>query len=46
MRDAAIKNNDVERLQAWTGQSARLAPARAASDVMRELWDGAQALLS
>jgi nitronate monooxygenase len=46
MRDAAIKNNDVERIQAWTGQSARLAPARAASDVMGELWEGAQALLS
>jgi nitronate monooxygenase len=46
MRDAAIKNNDVERLQAWTGQSARLAAARAASEVMRELWEGAQALLT
>ena len=46
MRDAAIKTNDIDRMQAWAGQSARLAPARPASDVVRELWEGAQALLS
>jgi nitronate monooxygenase len=46
MRDAAIKNNDGERMQVWAGQSARLAPARPASDVLREFWEGAQALLS
>jgi nitronate monooxygenase len=46
MRDAAIKNNDINLMQAWAGQSAQLAPARPASDVVRELWEGAQALLS
>ena len=46
MRDAAIKNNDIDRMQAWAGQSARLAPAQPASDVVFELWEGAQALLS
>lgn len=46
MRDAAVKANDVERMQAWAGQSARMAPARPARDVARELWQGARALLS
>ena len=46
MRDEATKANDVDRMQAWAGQSARLALARPAADVVRELWDGAQALLS
>ncbi len=46
MRDAAVKTDDIDRMQAWAGQSARLAPARPAGDVVGELWDGAQALLS
>ena len=46
MRDAALKNNDIDRMQAWAGQSARLAPARPASEVLREIWEGAQTLLS
>jgi nitronate monooxygenase len=46
MRDAAMKTNDIDRMQAWAGQSARLAPARPASDVLCKLWEGAQALLS
>ena len=46
MRDAAVKTDDIDRIQAWAGQSARLAPARPASDVVCELWEGAQALLS
>jgi nitronate monooxygenase len=45
MRDAATKNNDIDRMQAWSGQSARLAMAKPAGDVVRELWSGAQALL-
>jgi nitronate monooxygenase len=45
MRDVGTKNNDIDRLQAWAGQSARLAMARPAGDVVRELWSGAQALL-
>ena len=46
MRDAAIGNNDIDRMQAWAGQSARLAPARPAGEVVRDLWRGARALLS
>ena len=45
MRDAATKTNDIDRMQAWSGQSARLAMAKPAGDVVRELWSGAQALL-
>jgi nitronate monooxygenase len=45
MRDAGTKNNDIDRIQAWSGQSARLAPAKPAGDVVRELWSGAQSLL-
>jgi nitronate monooxygenase len=46
MRDTAIRNNDIDRMQAWAGQSARLAPARPASEVLRDIWGGTQALLS
>jgi len=44
MRDAAAKAGDVDRMQAWAGQSAALAPVRPAGDVVRDLWDGARAL--
>ena len=45
MRDAAAKAGDVERMQAWAGQSAMLARAEPAGDVARALWAGAQDLL-
>jgi nitronate monooxygenase len=45
MRDAAIKANDIERIQAWAGQSAGMARPDAAGEVVRKLWDDAQALL-
>ena len=45
MRDAGTKANDIDRMQAWSGQSARLAQAKPAGDVVRELWSGARALL-
>lgn len=45
MRDAAVKHNDIGRMQAWAGQSAALAQAEPASEVVRRLWQGAQALL-
>jgi nitronate monooxygenase len=45
MRDAGTKANDIDRIQAWAGQSARLAMAKPAGDVVRELWSGAQAML-
>jgi nitronate monooxygenase len=45
MRDAAIKAGDVERMQAWAGQAAMLARAEPAGDVVRAIWDAAQARL-
>ncbi len=45
MRDAAAKANDIARIQAWAGQSASLARAEPAGEIVRRLWDDAQALL-
>jgi nitronate monooxygenase len=45
MRDAAAKANDVNRMQAWAGQSARLARAEPAGEVVQRLWQETQALL-
>jgi nitronate monooxygenase len=46
MRTAAQREGDVERMQAWAGQSAALARAEPAADVVRRVWEGAQAILS
>jgi nitronate monooxygenase len=46
MRDAAAKQNNVERMQAWAGQSAGLARAEPAGEVVQRLWHDAQGLLS
>jgi nitronate monooxygenase len=46
MRDVAAKENDIRRIQAWAGQSAGLAAADPAGEVVRRLWENAQALLS
>jgi nitronate monooxygenase len=45
MREAATKAGDVDRMQAWAGQSAALASDRPAGDIARDLWAEAQALL-
>lgn len=45
MRDAGGKANDVDRMQAWAGQSAALTRAEPAGALTRALWDGTQALL-
>jgi len=45
MRGKAAKENDVGRMQAWAGQSARLAPARPAADIVGALWRGAEEIL-
>jgi nitronate monooxygenase len=46
MRSAAQKENDIERMQAWAGQSARLGRAAPAADVVQKLWDDARRLLA
>ena len=45
MRNAATKTGDVSRMQAWAGQSARLARADAAETIVADLWEEAGALL-
>jgi nitronate monooxygenase len=45
MREAAIERGDVDRMQAWAGQSAGRASSRPAGDVVRELWQDAQGML-
>ncbi|MDO9074710.1 MAG: nitronate monooxygenase [Rubrivivax sp.] len=45
MRKAAAAAGDLQHLQAWSGQAAGLARAAPAGEVLRGLWDGAQALL-
>jgi nitronate monooxygenase len=46
MRAAGQKDGDLHRIQAWAGQSAALAQAEPAADVVRRVWDGARALLA
>jgi nitronate monooxygenase len=46
MRAAAVKEGDIQRMQAWAGQSAALARAEPAGEVVRLLWDGARRMLS
>jgi nitronate monooxygenase len=45
MRDAAVKENDIDRIQAWAGQSAGMARPDTAGNVVRRLWEDALALL-
>jgi nitronate monooxygenase len=46
MRTDAQKSGDVERMQAWAGQSAALARAEPAAHVTRRLWDEGRRLLA
>lgn len=46
MRKAATHEGDIERMQAWAGQSARLAQDRPAKELAEQLWSEAKALLS
>ena len=45
MRLEAQKTGDVQRMQAWAGQSAALARAESASIITKRVWSEAQALL-
>jgi nitronate monooxygenase len=45
MREAAQANNDLDGMQAWAGQSARLARAAPAAEIMVRMWGEARALL-
>jgi nitronate monooxygenase len=46
MREAATKEGDVQRMQVWAGQSAALARAEPAEDVVNRLWEDARKLLA
>ena len=45
MRDDAQRVCNIEKLQAWAGQSASLARAEPAADLVRRIWQHATALL-
>jgi nitronate monooxygenase len=45
MKEAGAAARDYHRMQVWAGQSAALAKPIPAGDVVREMWDRAQALL-
>jgi nitronate monooxygenase len=46
MRRAAERAGDAERMQMWAGQSAALARAEPAGEVVRRVWEGARAMLA
>lgn len=45
MREAAGKEGDLARMQAWAGQAAGLARAVPAGEVVREIWAGVEGVL-
>jgi len=45
MRAAATKRGDVQRMQAWAGQSAALARAEPAAQIVHRVWTDAVAIL-
>ena len=45
LREHAQRTNDKDRLQAWAGQSAAMARAELAGEIVRRIWDEANALL-
>jgi nitronate monooxygenase len=46
MRAAAAKSGDVERMQAWAGQSASLARSAPAGELVQSFWEDSQAMLT
>ncbi|HUP76054.1 MAG TPA: nitronate monooxygenase [Acidimicrobiales bacterium] len=46
LRDAGAKTNDIDRMQAWAGQSAAMTLALPAAEIVTNLWEGARALLA
>jgi nitronate monooxygenase len=45
MRVSAVREGDVDRMQAWAGQSASLARAEPAEELTARMWEDAQKLL-
>ncbi|MEM7747542.1 MAG: nitronate monooxygenase [Pseudomonadota bacterium] len=45
MRGQASKDNDIDRMQAWAGQSAGLSEALPATEIVTAMWDGVVRIL-
>lgn len=45
MREEAARTSDINRMQAWAGQSAMLARTVSAREIVTDLWAGAQGVL-
>lgn len=45
MKEAGSASGDYHRMQVWAGQSAALAKPIPASDIVRQIWEEAQAIL-
>jgi len=45
MKEAGAAANDYHRMQVWAGQAAAMAKPMSAGDLVREVWNQAQALL-
>jgi nitronate monooxygenase len=45
MRNEAQQMSDVQRMQVGAGQSAALAPAEPAGELVNQIWNQAQGLL-
>ncbi len=46
MREHGVKSNDIDRMQAWAGQAARLAPVEPAADYVNRIWNEAVEILT
>lgn len=46
MREKATKENRIDSMQAWAGQSACMAQAISATHITRNIWDSARGILS
>jgi nitronate monooxygenase len=46
LRAAGQKAGDAQRMQVWAGQSAAMAQAKPAAEIVREVWDGTRRLLA
>jgi nitronate monooxygenase len=46
MRSAAQKDGDIQRMQAWAGQSAAFAVVEPVASIITRLWTGAEALMA
>ena len=45
MRGQGARDNDIDRIQAWAGQSAALAPCLPAGEIVDRIWEDAERLL-